>query len=67
MYGNSHAVAEGVLVQARCCRGTRTRNQYARFTHGSLQDAARWGIDPKTGVADACDLHVSSSQWSSHP
>ena len=61
------AVAEGRPVQAAVVGNTNHEPKYAGFTHGSHRTLPARVSIRKTGVADARDLHVSSSQWSSHP
>ncbi len=55
------AVAEGGPVQAAVVGEDEPRTEVRRVDPWVAQDASRLGVDPKAGVADACDLHNSLS------
>ncbi len=51
------AVAQRVPVQAAVVRERKPRREVGRVDPRVAQNAAGRSIDPKAGVADACDLH----------
>ncbi len=51
------AVAERVPVQLAVVREREPRREVRRVDPRVAEDAAGRGVDPETGVSDACDLH----------
>ena len=51
------AVAQAVPVQPAVVREGKPGREVSRVDPGVAQNAAGWSLDPKAGMADACDLH----------